>query len=80
MAPDRRDVLTMGAFALAGAAVTACQPSADRIAGGPAHDDAGWTYARSLFPRSGDIQMSGLLLTSHPRPVAEAIAAVRALR
>lgn len=83
MTIDRRGLFARGALALAaGAAVSSCARAADpaqaaleRLRAAPAAGGAfDWADVRALFPLTREwIDMSAMLITSHPKPVADAI-------
>src|SRR5262245_19032048 len=77
---DRRDFFVRGALGLGALAIPACAAKhgpavAAPAAGGSATGGtATWHEVRALFSLATDrTHMTGFLLASHPRPVAEAI-------
>lgn len=75
MALDRRELFGRAALALAaGAALASCSRDAgqslERIRAG----EGGWDDVRALFPIDEEwVDMSAMLITSHPKPVADAV-------
>src|SRR5262245_10630561 len=72
---DRRDFFVRGALGLGALAIPACAAKHGHAVAAPATGGtATWPDVRALFSLAPDrTHMTGFLLASHPRPVAEAI-------
>jgi selenocysteine lyase/cysteine desulfurase len=77
---DRRDFFVRGAIGLGALAIPGCAQQNGRAVAAPARAGGvgSWPEVRALFPLAPDrVHMTGFLLASHPKPVADAIEAHR---
>src|SRR5262245_50635792 len=74
MGVDRRQFLSTAAASLAGTFICGRPTEAAAAGPAPAVDIGDWTAVRAQFALSPDyVHMSSFFLSSHPRPVREAI-------
>ena len=75
MTINRRDFLATTGLSAAGGLLSSAHPDSDpALTGGPEPDLRDWAEVRDQFDLSRDyIHLSSFFLTSHPRPVREAI-------
>ena len=79
MTIDRRNFLSAAALAVGAGALASCTgPDAERSLARLMQGGGDWDDVRALFAIDPDwIDMSAMLLTSHPKPVADAVARYR---
>jgi len=79
MTIDRRDFLSVAALAAGAGALAACSgPDPDQTLARVMQGAGDWDDLRALFALDPEwIDMSAMLITSHPKPVADAVARYR---